>query len=732
MRISKHLLLLSLITTTLAVADTKPKLTLDEFFNSVDYPAIAISPDGNSVVIEVERPDWDQKIFRTDLWLYRDASNNASSTNPALIQLTQSGHDTEPKWSPDGRWIAFLSERKPTSEKDSDSDDDKAKNKDKNDKGETAQIYLISPAGGESIPLTKGEEEVHTFSWSADSHTIYFSTRNPWTKAQKDAYKKQWKDVVQYRTAERGDTIFALNVTTALTNHTAQATKEESEAEKESDTTPGARPIATSPLRVSALETSPDGTKLAFLTTPINQRQEKAEDVEIYALDLNAAPQSEPATTSANNPTQPRQLTHNQALEQKLRWANDSRHIFFTVEVGDVSGPYRDIQPHLYWVDTETSTITQWAKDFIGPVDHYAVTADQVLTSARIGTEVPMYSVSQPNQQLHKLNTWQGTYETISATQHSPRIAFVYSSLQKPAEIYLADSPDKLAEARPITNFNKLFTERELPQGKPYRWKADDGATIEGMLIYPPGSFEPGKPEAKNLPLFTFIHGGPADADGNHFAADWYQWSALAATNGWLVFEPNYRGSAGYGDKFLQQIVPQIVSRPGKDILEGIDALIKEGIADPDHLTIGGYSYGGYMTNWLITQTTRFKAAVTGAGAVEHIGNWGNDDTTMDDAYFLGGRPWEAQQRYHDEAAIFQINKVRTPTHMVAGANDIRVAVMEDYLLEHALYSLGIPNKLLIFPGEGHSLDKNPWHGKIKVREELLWLQKYGGVPAGN
>ena len=155
---------------------------------------------------------------------------------------------------------------------------------------------------------------------------------------------------------------------------------------------------------------------------------------------------------------------------------------------------------------------------------------------------------------------------------------------------------------------------------------------------------------------------------------------------------------------------------------------MKDGIADPDHLTIGGYSYGGYMTNWLITQTTRFKAAVTGAGAVEHVGNWGNDDTTFDDAYFLGGRPWEAQQRYHDEAAIFQIDKVKTPTHMVAGADDIRVAVLEDYLLEHALYSLGIPNKLLIFPGEGHSLAKNPWHGKIKVREELKWLEKYGGV----
>ncbi len=245
------------------------------------------------------------------------------------------------------------------------------------------------------------------------------------------------------------------------------------------------------------------------------------------------------------------------------------------------------------------------------------------------------------------------------------------------------------------------------------------------MLIYPPGKFE-----AKHLPMLTFIHGGPTDADGNHFEADWYQWSALAATNGWLVFEPNYRGSTGYGDKFLQQIVPVIVSRPGKDILEGVDALIKDGIADPDHLTIGGYSYGGYMTNWLITQTTRFKAAVTGAGAVEHIGNWGNDDSNADDAYFLGGRPWEAPQSYHDEAAIFQIDRVRTPTHMVAGADDIRVAVLEDYLLEHALYSLGIPNKLLIFPGEGHSLARNPWHGKIKVREELNWLQKYGAVPS--
>jgi dipeptidyl aminopeptidase/acylaminoacyl peptidase len=751
MRIQKHSLIVSIfITCSLtATAQSKPKLTLDDFFNSVDFTALEISPDGNSVVIATERADWDQQIFRTDLWLYHDdgkPSSKPSSTPGSLIQLTQSGHDSDPQWSPDGRWIAFLSERKPSTQKaDSDSD---ASSKDDS----PSQVYLISPHGGEAFPVTQGEEEVHAFSWSADSQTIYFATRQPWTKSQKDDYKKDWKDIVQYRTAERGDTIFALDVPAALTRHQAAPGKiqDDSESAKEKepeDLTPGAAAIAATPLRVDDLITSPDGRKLAFLTNAINQRQEKTEDVEIYVVDLASARAGDSPATAASetNPAsatklaEPRRITHNQAVETHPRWASDSRHIFFTVEIGDVTGPYRDLQPHLYWVDIEkpdtekpdreTAKVERWAKDFSGQVVSYGPYGNGVVLTARLGTEVQMYTAANPTDSLHIFAGQKGTYENLSTGSRTLRVAFTYSSLAQPQEVYLAEGPNLLQKDQlvAITTFNKLFTERDLPQGKPYQWKADDGTTVEGMLIYPPGKFE-----AKHLPTLTFIHGGPADADGNHFAADWYDWAALAATNGWLVFRPNYRGSTGYGDKFLQQIVPVMVSRPGKDILEGVDALIKDGIADPDHLTIGGYSYGGYMTNWLITQTTRFKAAVTGAGAVENVGNWGNDDTTYDDAYFLGGRPWEAPQRYHDEAAIFQVDKVKTPTHMVAGADDIRVAVLEDYLLEHALYSLGIPNKLLIFPGEGHSLAKNPWHGKIKVREELKWLQKYGGIPAGN
>jgi acylaminoacyl-peptidase len=694
------IVLVALISSSARPAD-KPKLTLDEFFNYVDYPALQVSPDGHAIVIQTERADWEQSIFRKDLWLYRDNGQQEGT----LTQLTTSGHDTDPQWSPDGRWIAFLSERKAPD----------TKEKDSTEENDTAHLYLISPNGGEAFPVTEGEEEVHAFAWSPDSRTLYFATRAPWTKAQKDAYKKDWKDVSQYRAAERGDTIFSLDVADALSRRRAAGSKvkDDSDADKSSDATPGSRALAGSAWKVQQLKASPDGRKLAFVTASISERQEKVEEFEIFSVDL--------ANASPDRP--PRQLTRNQAVEDDIDWTNDSKHIFFQVGIGSVEGKYIDTQRRLYWVDADSGAVQRWAADFGGDVSRYTLKPNGgVFATGGLGTEVQMYSQSQPTGSFSPQTGWAGTYERLTTAGHSPRIAFTYSSLEKPVEVYLAESVDQLRQAKALTAFNKLFTERDLPQGKPYRWTADDGTAVEGMLIYPPGKFE-----AKNLPTFVFIHGGPASADGNHFEADWYQWDRLAATQGWLVFEPNYRGSSGYGDKFLMQIVPEIVSRPGKDILEGVDALVKDGIADSKHLAVGGYSYGGYMTNWLITQTTRFNAAVTGAGAVEHVANWGNDDTTFDDAYFLGGLPWEAQQRYHDEAAIFQINRVRTPTHIVAGANDIRVAVSENYLLDHALHNLGVPSTLLIFPGEGHSLSKNPWHGKIKVREELNWLQRYGG-----
>ena len=695
---------------SLAAAD-KPPLTLDDFFNSVDIESVEIAPDGRAVVIGTSRADWARNRFREDLWLYRD---NGRAGAGALIPLTTSGHDSHPQWSPDGRWIAFLSDRggdagEITPEKrgnhsrggrDDDEDDPEEKGKPPD------QVWVISTGGGEAFPVTHGKEDVHAFAWSAESRLIYFATRQPWSKEKEDAYKKDWKDVIQFRESERGDALFSVEVTTAAAGLASSPV-----------TPPPAKPLATSPWRVEELAASPDGHYLVFNTDSPSEREEVLDAYNLNLVDL-------PSGTM-------HLLSHTQAIYEHPMWSRDSRRVLFEVEIGSVEGDYADVQQRVYSVDVPVTLTangapaashTRWGSKFAGAVERPAVLPDDsLMVTGRLGTEVQLYRQRDPASELRACPGWAGTYEMPSAAAHSPRLAFVYSSLEQPAEVYLAESADRFDHARPITAFNRLFTTRALPEGKPYRWKADDGTTVEGMLIYPPGKFG-----AEHLPMFTFIHGGPGDADGNHFEADWYQWAALAATDGWLVFEPNYRGSVGYGDKFALGIIGPIVSRPGKDILEGVDQLVHDGIADPDRLTVGGYSYGGYMTNWLITQTTHFKAAVTGAGAVENVANWGNDDTTFDDAYFLGGLPWKTRKNYEDEAAIWQFDKVTTPTHVVGGADDVRVYVGEDYLLERALLNQGVPTSLLIFPGEGHSLDKNPWHGKIKVREELKWLDKYG------
>ena len=678
-------------------AQNKPPLTLDSFFNSVSFPTVTTSPNGQAVVVETERADWKGNRFREDLWLYRTGDE-------ALVPLTSSGEDSEPQWSPDGQWIAFLSHREHQTS------DHGAEDK--------TQVYAISPRGGEAFQVTAATEDIHAFAWSADSKQIYFATRQLWTEEQKKKYEDEWKDTIQYRERERSGDIFAIDFSAVL-EWNREATPDEAKRPKE-------RRVSSTPYHVQQLAVSPDGHSLAFATESRSSREESLDDDGIYLISLNNAGNDEAKPVSL--------LRHPQAFFDRIQWAPDSKHLFFSFLNGAVEGPYQDAQERIYWVRTDGSGLEscgppsngqgceRWASQFTGSMNGFVPLPNgALLASGRVGTEVQPYLERSPSDAFEKQPGQDGTYESFSVARHGSAVAFVYSSLQSPAEVYIAADPSQMRDARRITSFNQTLTQDELPRGKPFRWRADDGVIVEGMLIYPPGKFE-----QKNLPMFTFIHGGPEDADGNHFEADWYQWADLAATDGWLVFEPNYRGSVGYGDAFALGIVPHIVSRPGKDILEGVDALVKTGISDENHLTVGGYSYGGYMTNWLITQTTRFKAAVTGAGAVEHVVNWGNDDTTFDDAYFLGGLPWKTEENYNAEAAIWQIGKVRTPTHMVAGGNDIRVYVGEDYLLERALHTMGIPSSLLIFPEEGHGLGNNPWHGKIKVREELKWLDRYG------
>ena len=695
----------------LAGAQTKLPLTLDDLFSSIEIQDAKLSPAGAAAVFVTTRADWKRNRFRDDIWLWR-------GDRDGLVPLAQSGHDSDPQWSPDEKYIAFISDRRLESSDDDEDDDTDDSHKDK----EIGRVWLISVEGGEAFPLYREGLKVHSFAWTRDGSAILFSAEEPFSKEVRESKRRKWKDVGQWRDDERGDVLLKLALKDAVPTSrplpvdkgdetASERSKEKSKSDKDeaAEIPKAASVVARSRYAIGEIAPAPAGDGVAFLTNSISGRLEHTEAYEVYLVESQNA-----AGAAA------KQITHNQALEKGLRWSPDGKRLYLGVFAasGNLEGKYTDQQGRLYRLDPATGRVERIGGDFTGSWTEFDITSDgKPVALGQRGTETQVYSVAG---KATRISDWRGSFEGLTTADRGPSLLFAKSSIDRATELFLASDAAHIDSAKQITHLNDLFEKRVLPRFKSYRWKAPDGQSVEGVLLYPPDQFE-----QKHLRMLTLIHGGPADADGNKFAADWYSWAIIAAAKGWLVFQPNYRGSTGYGDDFMTAISPHLVSVPGRDILAGVDALVADGSADPEHLAIGGYSYGGYMTDWLITQTTRFCSAVTGAGAIEHASNWGNDDVTFDDAWYLGGLPWQNPAVYQAEAALFQFDKVKTPVHEVIGSDDIRVSASQGYLLERALDALNVPHRFLVFPGEGHGLGKNPWHGYIKVREELEWLEKY-------
>ncbi|UJR11734.1 hypothetical protein I4U23_015915 [Adineta vaga] len=455
----------------------------------------------------------------------------------------------------------------------------------------------------------------------------------------------------------------------------------------------------------------PSVDQLVF--TSVRIIMENIEDFEIYSINLQ------------NSSFLLVKLTNNEAIEEDLQLSiDDSNEILFrTLSLCSTKKQFNDTQGRLYSMNLINGNMKQIGKHFSGNIIGYANQFNgNILILGQLGTQVHIYTKQLLKEDLIHHHGWNGTYESIVISNKKNLIAFVHSSFNKPMEIYFIDNIDELNLAKSITNNNQLFIQRNLPQGIVYTWtNQDDNQTIEGILHYPPDKFQ-----SKNLPLLVLIHGGPYYASVNHLNYNGGYWAPLAATQGWLVLEPNYRGSTGYGDEFLNQIRHRPLSLPGNDILFGIDNLIRDGLVDSKRLAVGGYSYGGFLTNWLITQTQRFNVALSGSGAIDLSSTWGMLDMPVLIENLFGGFPWNVPDLYKNESPIYYLDKVRTPTHIVTGEIDTRVPSSQSYIFERALYSRGIPVQLITFPNEGHALNNNPWHQKIKVREELKWLHKYG------
>jgi dipeptidyl aminopeptidase/acylaminoacyl peptidase len=641
---------------------------------------LRFSPTGRYLLIQTKRSSWNTSSYENSLWLYNIQNQTKKLITTNLHKLIK------PQWSPSGNFIAIFPKNYSLI----------IKTDDRQNKHQSEQyIYLYSLIFDKLLPIQIGKDTPLTYTWSNNDSSIYLASVNlASTIEENDLYKDEWKDTIQYRknVVRRNCTIYRIDVNSINGSLFVERNQ-----------------IRNVSSLIDQLLYVPFEEKL--IISSLSPVIENLADFELYSIDLR-------------NPSTLSKLTNNEAYEMELQLSIDNRHILFRkFTLSSNKGKFNNTQYRLYSLNLSNRQITRLGENFPGSISGFTAKHDSgVYILGQLGTRVQIYTQRSPTEDLIYHNGWNGTYESIISSRYDGAIAFVYSSSEKPMEVYFINNINQLKSAQAITNENNLFIQRNLPQTKVYNWiNKDDQRVIEGILHYPPGKFE-----SKNLPLLVLIHGGPFFASVNKFELVWHNWATLAASEGWLVLEPNYRGSTGYGDQFLNEIRYRPLSRPGKDILYGVDQLIKDGIVNPYRLAIGGYSYGGLLTNWLITQTKRFNAALSGAGAIDYTSLWGTMDLPVMISHLFGGFPWEVPHFYQNESPIYQLARVRTPTHIITGESDIRVSASQSYILERGLHYLRIPVKLITFPKEGHSLNNNPWYGKIKVREELKWLQKYG------
>ena len=315
------------------------------------------------------------------------------------------------------------------------------------------------------------------------------------------------------------------------------------------------------------------------------------------------------------------------------------------------------------------------------------------------------------------------TSKPFKGYKASRRIEFENEDLYDIQKFFTGDIYSLGKKQKKITShYDYLLREFNLPIQKLISWNGEDGVGVEGVL-YLPHNFS----ESKKYPLVVQTHGGPRSSDKFGFSRSATRYNAVLTGKGYVVLQPNYRGSTGYGDDFLRDMVGSYFNQSHLDVMTGVDYLIDKGIADPDKLIKMGWSAGGHMTNKIITHTDRFKAASSGAGAVNWIGMYAQSDVRLNRTAWFGGTPWEKGAPidvYWNNSPLKDIHKVKTPTLVLVGGSDPRVPPPQSIELFRALRSLSVETKLLIAPGEPHGWRKLS-HRLTKINSELEWFAKY-------
>ena len=464
-----------------------------------------------------------------------------------------------------------------------------------------------------------------------------------------------------------------------------------------------AKKLASGPYHAGAFDWSPDSLRIAYETRPSPDADDgrKSDILEVEVESGRIRPIAATPATEAQPRYSPdgRMLAyvHGNASSKRI----DGSRVAL-VSLGDLKS--RDL-PATY---DESPVLAGWVKD-------------RMLFAEGRGTRMVLYAMPVDGPPSVLFERTRGTFANpIALNRSGSHLGLGMQAPDEPVEAYIADS----ATMKPVrvSAANTDLPKHPLGETRVIRWKARDGKEIEGLLTLPVNY-----DKAKKYPLILNIHGGPAGAFGETFtgASGLYPIAAFAA-RGWAVLRANPRGSTSYGLNFRSANVNDWGGGDYQDLMSGVDAVIQMGVADPARLAVMGWSYGGYMTNWVITQTTRFKAAAAGAGLSNLISMWGTNDipTTLDD--YFEGTWYEQPERYIRMSPLAHIDKVATPTLILHGEADIRVPTSQGYEMYTAIKRKGVPAEMVVYPRTPHGPQEPKFVLDI-MRRHIDWVAKYIG-----
>jgi dipeptidyl aminopeptidase/acylaminoacyl peptidase len=549
------------------------------------------------------------------------------------------------------------------------------------------QIFTMPAAGGGARAVTRHATNVSSPAWSPDGDSIYFLAADPRT-AEERARIQARDDVYafdeDYKQRHLWRIVLASGLELAITH---------------------------GDFSVMSYRLSRDGTRIAMHRAPSPLVLDNTRS-EVWIMDADGERAS--------------QLTHNDIEEAEAEISPDGSQMLFVAEANQRFEPY--YSSTLFVVPAGGGTPQLLLPDFPYYIDRatWAPDGRSILAVAQMGVHSEIFQVDVASRTARQLTSGRHSIPMAPAPAWSlspaaGRLAFLFDEPTRFGDVWTLDVAPGAQPARVTGVYDSVERTFRLPRQEPVVWKSTDGTTIEGLLFYPL-DYQPGK----RYPLVVQLHGGPWDADKFGFWG-WSDYVQVLTARGFTVLRPNYRGSIGYGNAFYRDMVGGFFTHAHIDVLAGVDALIKQGLVDPDKLAIMGFSAGAHIANKLITFTDRFKAAAVFAGASNWISLFAQSDLRGNRTQWFGGTPWQKNapiERNWDQSPLKYVANVKTPTLFLVGENDTRVGLAQVLEMHRALKANGVPTRLEVAPREPH-VWVEPRHQLFKGNVELDWIERY-------